>query len=592
MKRRVALWLAGIGGLPVVGLACGSRTGLEVDVVSLAGADASMAGTDAGRAHRAPADASLPVDAAADAPADGVAPAAACSVDAQPPGTAYWAVQGGDPTSGQQSIVLPPSIATGPDGSLVAVGTFTGTLQIEGVTLSSTLDVNASPGLNPDPSADIYVAKFDPAGRLVFAKSFGDPGAQWARGVAVDADGNIVLTGYFASTVNFGGSDTLSTGVSTSVASQSPDKMFLAKLDPNGNYLWSRAFGQADLTEYSVDGTSFGNPSAFGMNVSVNAAGDVVASGFFVGTIDFTGANGGGPGALTSSGKDAFVAELTGDGDYVFAHSFGAGGSTQAAMTQAIGPDGSILLGGTFSGGIDFTGAGGADGAMLVSPRGCGSETPMTAGFVAKLDAAGHYVWEKELPGSNTTLVSYLAVDSQGDVLASGAFTGISDLADAGAPADAGPGLLPGPDGGSACATGFSNGLWLGFLAEFDGYGARRWSVPVGVPGLSGAGAPIAFDGPGDILLGYSRESDPIPRVAYASKLDPRGNTLWSRTFGAAGVSFPTGIAVGPCRDELFLGGRLGGQSTMTFEGIDGGVVLLDNGDAGVVDLFLARLAQ
>ena len=52
---------------------------------------------------------------------------------------------------------------------------------------------------------DIYVAKLaGGSGSCLWAKRFGDGYDQSGNAVAVDGSGNVVLTGYFFSTVNFG----------------------------------------------------------------------------------------------------------------------------------------------------------------------------------------------------------------------------------------------------------------------------------------------------------------------------------------------------------------------------------------------------
>ena len=87
-------------------------------------------------------------------------------------------------------------------------------------------------------------------------------------GVAVDAVGNVSVIGWFDGTVDFGGGPLTSAGGSD---------IFLAHYDPTGTHLWSYRFGDT-----SDEG---------GSSVSVDAAGNVLVTGHFRGTVDF----GGGP---------------------------------------------------------------------------------------------------------------------------------------------------------------------------------------------------------------------------------------------------------------------------------------------------------
>src|SRR5439155_17823959 len=52
---------------------------------------------------------------------------------------------------------------------------------------------------------DVFVVKFDPAGNVLWSRSFGDILDDTPRAVATDASGNVFVTGDFEGTVNFGG---------------------------------------------------------------------------------------------------------------------------------------------------------------------------------------------------------------------------------------------------------------------------------------------------------------------------------------------------------------------------------------------------
>src|SRR5262249_55883266 len=129
---------------------------------------------------------------------------------------------------------------------------------------------------------DIFVAKLDAKdGACQWAKRFGDAGDQEGVSVAVDGMGNVLVTGIFRDSVDFGGGALPSAGGSD---------IFVAKLDANGNHLWSKAFG--DLNDQR----------AFG--VAVDSTANVVITGNIKGSVDFGG------GVLPSAGgSDIFVAK-------------------------------------------------------------------------------------------------------------------------------------------------------------------------------------------------------------------------------------------------------------------------------------------
>ena len=86
-------------------------------------------------------------------------------------------------------------------GNVIVTGTFSGT---------DRLWSGISYGTQGSPSA--FLAKFDAAGKHLWSKRFGDASTQSANGVATDTDGNVVVTGKIYGTVDFGGGPLTSAG--------------------------------------------------------------------------------------------------------------------------------------------------------------------------------------------------------------------------------------------------------------------------------------------------------------------------------------------------------------------------------------------
>src|SRR5438046_3726892 len=78
---------------------------------------------------------------------------------------------------------------------------------------------------------DIYVAKLNSSGGHVWSKSFGTINSDQGRAVAVDPSGNVVITGYFLGTIDFGGGPVTSSGGLNT---------FVAKYSSGGAHLWSQ----------------------------------------------------------------------------------------------------------------------------------------------------------------------------------------------------------------------------------------------------------------------------------------------------------------------------------------------------------------
>lgn len=160
-------------------------------------------------------------------------------------------------------------IAVGPAGNVILAGHFSGTLDLD-------------EPLTSDGDADIFVIKFSAQGDLHWSRAFGGPGTQRCAGLHLDGDGNITLTGDFSGEIGFDG-DTL--------VSEGGADLFVARLDPNGQHLWSDAFGGAGDQR--------------GRAIAADPAGGVFLAGQFQDEIDL------GHDVLQSrSSEDIFVAKI------------------------------------------------------------------------------------------------------------------------------------------------------------------------------------------------------------------------------------------------------------------------------------------
>jgi hypothetical protein len=129
---------------------------------------------------------------------------------------------------------------------------------------------------------DIFLVKLSgPNGSHVWSKGMGSTSGDVSIGLTVDDGGNVVMTGYFTGSVNFGGG----------VLSGSGLDVFVAKYNSTGAHVWSRKFGGFD--------TQIAN------SVAMASTGEVKVTGYFAASINF------GTGALTSDGSyDAFLASI------------------------------------------------------------------------------------------------------------------------------------------------------------------------------------------------------------------------------------------------------------------------------------------
>jgi hypothetical protein len=241
-------------------------------------------------------------------------------------------------------------------------------------------------------TTNVYLAKLDPSGGYLWAKSYGGMYIQQARGVFLDGADNIYLTGDYQGTIDFGGGPLLAAGAT-------PTNIFVAKLDPTGAHLYSHGFGGG--------GTCIANA------IAGDAAGNVAIAAQVTQTIDF------GAGPLTAAGgasntnPDIAVATFTPAGALRWAKLFGDA-SAQKGLGVAVGPNGDAVVTGFFAGSVDFGG-----GALTA--------TGVDDVFVARFDAQGNHVWSRRAGGAGTCIGNAVVLDPSGNVIVTGSFNGTLD---------------------------------------------------------------------------------------------------------------------------------------------------------------------
>ena len=188
----------------------------------------------------------------------------------------------------------------------------------EGDIIMDTLVLNST----TPPNNDIFISKFSPGGVLIWAKQFGGTGDDYARGIGIDASGNIYVSGVFSNSIDFDGLLLTAAGSSD---------IFLIKMDSNGNIIWCKKIGNNGAEE--------------GCEIEVNEIGEVFITGGFSQsiTLDLTNFN--------SIGlRDVFIAKLDSSGNFIWAKS---AGSNQDDVNYAIGLNGineDLCTVGTYSG--------------------------------------------------------------------------------------------------------------------------------------------------------------------------------------------------------------------------------------------------
>jgi hypothetical protein len=376
---------------------------------------------------------------------------------------------------GNTSIDRGRAIAIDASGNVYVAGSFQTSIDFGGGTLTSAGGDEA------------FLAKFDSNGNHLWSKSFGQVGAEASTDVAVDASGNVYLTGYFNSTVNFGGSALFAVGGfdmflakfnslgvhqwSKNFGSGSDDFAYALTLDPSSNVIitgtyrgttpitWGGAnfggFGLNDtfLAKFNSAGTHIasvvfgGTGNEFGGDVGTDAAGNVYLTGYFENTVNFGG------GALVSAGsQDIILAKYDANLVHVWSKRLGSTGS-DIAYSLSVNPTGEVQVTGAFNNTVDFGGGGRVSGG--------GSDV-----FLARYSSAGTHLWSHSYPGASNATGYSLSVDGTGRIFMAGTFAGAMDLG-----------------GGTLTSAGLDDI----FVGQFTSGGAHIWSARFGNTGQEDA---------------------------------------------------------------------------------------------------------
>jgi hypothetical protein len=288
------------------------------------------------------------------------------------------------------------------------------------------------------PPADTFISKLDLAGNFVWAKNFSPQSPRYTQNeVAIDATGNVYITGGFSGTVDFDPGSGVSnlTKLVNQITPMGATDSFISKLDANGNFVWAKQFA--------------GDSGNIAVGISVDRQGNAFTVGNFYFGADFD------PGVGTkalSSGRysDGFLSKLDSAGNFVFAQQYAG---ERFANTVALDDRGNTYLAGSFAGTVDF------DPGTARTER---SSNGSNDAFISKLDAVGNHLWTRTLGGVARDGISNVTADGSGNVYALGSFSGTVDF-------DPGVGVtnLTGGAGESS------------FLIKFDAIGNFVWAKPI-----------------------------------------------------------------------------------------------------------------
>lgn len=291
-----------------------------------------------------------------------------------PSGNVIWAISAG----GNEEDVS-NGVATDANGNVCITGGF----MSDSITFGATTLYNATTNL----AEDVFVAKFDPDGDLLWARSGAGTGGtarDVGNAIAVDGNGNVYACGYFRSQSLVFGSAVL--------ANEGQADAFIVKYDPMGNVAWARS--------------EAGGGGDFCTGLAADATGNVYASGRYysnsitIGTTTLTNVN---------NNYDLFIAKYDTDGNPLWAKG-GSSNGNDWMPSLAVDAGGNLIATGWFEAfPITF-------GAFTIPNSGS------TDIFIVKYDPNGEELWAIGAGEAFAEESRSIAIDGSGNIYVTGRF--------------------------------------------------------------------------------------------------------------------------------------------------------------------------
>lgn len=396
------------------------------------------------------------------------------------------------------------TIAAGADGSSILAGSFTGTIPLGDVTLTSALSA-------------AFAIKLDAAGQPMWGKAFAPSNGETAfTAVAVDHAGDVILGGWASAPTGFG------------AAAVGPGA-FMVKLSVSGDHLWSRTI--ASPCQCYPNCVTAASPVIHAL--TTDGQGDIALGGSFCLTLDVGDGPVQKPVPANVAANAGFVAKLRGsDGsgkaaDGGWSKVFGTGLKARATGV-AVDAQGAVVAVGDFDADVSF-------GGSTLSSAG-GSDV-----FLAKL---AFPFWQVQIGGPEDQFAAGIAADPLGGLVLTGFSSGATDVG-------GGPGVT-GP-----FAVRYTSALSFDWSVALEG-ATPFWNRPISVAVATSGDIVLAGMFTSALDIGGSPLGESGGGDAFVAKLSASGELLWKKGYGGAAEDKVTAVAITPAGDPVLAGDTLG----------------------------------
>ena len=293
-------------------------------------------------------------------------------------GTHQWTIQ----LSGTgTTTIIANGVAVDPSGNILVTGYFSYNVTIGGTTY-----------INPGGNGDSFIAKYSPAGTLIWSKVLSGNGNEFITSIKTLGT-DIYISGGYSQAFTFG-------TISLAAPAGGFDDAFVMKLDAQGNGVWG------------VKGGGNNDDRALCLSVSNNS---IYWAGFCNSVASFGGVNLNPLGTLA----DIFICKLDGNGSQLWVKRYG-GNFGQQINGMSQDPWGNPICTGNFYGTCSFGAGFSITENYAMFPAGNGD------GFVTKLNAVdGTCSWVRQIKcinGDNNEVSNGAVTDPGGSTYVTGHF--------------------------------------------------------------------------------------------------------------------------------------------------------------------------
>ncbi|HLA55846.1 MAG TPA: T9SS type A sorting domain-containing protein [Flavobacterium sp.] len=437
------------------------------------------------------------------------------------------------------------------EGNIYLVGDFAGAT----LTIGSTTLTNSGADF-----WDIYIAKYDKDGNVLWAKKLGGEYRDSPCAIATDGSGNFYITGSYQHSITIG-STTLDNTIGVDFSNN-----FFAKFDSDGNALWAKS-----------NASNLGN--WFANSIKTDALGNVYLAGLYSAqTLTFDTNTITNENYIDQNYKQSWVGKFDSNGKNTWLRSSQSNtqntwGST--AFNIAVDTVGNVYIAGEFNNSIiNF-------GAVTFTKTAIYDYNANM--YLVKYNADGVAQWGKNTGTiyENITWASSVVTDSGNNVFVSGFFSNDIHF-------DA---ITLTADGGSKP-----------FTAKFDTNGTALWAKTQTGSNCAAMSQNADVDSAGNLyIVGYMSCSSMNfgngvtlavtgEGALYIAKYNAAGNAVWARRSSATNINNQASIAVKNA-NEIYVAGTFW-SPTLTFGTTPTLTKTTSNYDLFIAKLFYQPLAR